>query len=60
MLHLLFALLIVEHYLADYPLQGDFRASEKNRSAPILGMLPSATVRDCTDKTSPAWFRAAG
>lgn len=31
------ALLIFGHMLADYPLQGDFLARAKNRSAPISG-----------------------
>jgi len=32
------ALLIVAHFLADYPLQGDFLAKAKNRTAPIPGI----------------------
>ncbi|MBJ2150650.1 DUF3307 domain-containing protein [Paracoccus sp. IB05] len=32
------ALLIVGHMLADYPLQGDFLARGKNRTAPIPGV----------------------
>lgn len=31
----IFALLVVGHFLADYPLQGDFIAKGKNRTAPI-------------------------
>lgn len=34
----LFALLLVAHALADYPLQGDFLAKAKNRTAPIPGV----------------------
>lgn len=34
----LFALLLVGHALADYPLQGDFLAKAKNRYAPIPGV----------------------
>ena len=34
----IFALLIVGHALADYPLQGDFLAKGKNRTAPIPGI----------------------
>jgi hypothetical protein len=30
--------LLVGHALADYPLQGDFLAKAKNRSAPIAGV----------------------
>lgn len=33
----LFALLVFGHALADYPLQGDFLAKAKNRTAPIPG-----------------------
>lgn len=33
-----FALLIAGHALADYPLQGDFLAHGKNRTAPIPGV----------------------
>lgn len=33
-----FALLVFAHALADYPLQGDFLARGKNRTAPILGV----------------------
>ena len=33
-----FALLIAGHALADYPLQGDFLARGKNRTAPIPGI----------------------
>lgn len=33
----LFALMIVGHCLADYPLQGDFLAKAKNHRAPIPG-----------------------
>ena len=33
-----FALLIGAHFLADYPLQGDFLARGKNRTAPIPGI----------------------
>ena len=32
------ALLIFAHFLADYPLQGDFLAKGKNRTAPIAGI----------------------
>lgn len=31
-------LLLVGHALADYPLQGDFLAKAKNRTAPITGV----------------------
>lgn len=31
-------LLIVGHFVADYPLQGDFLAKAKNRKAPIYGV----------------------
>ena len=31
-------LLTVAHFLADYPLQGDFLARAKNRTAPIPGL----------------------
>lgn len=34
----LFAALVVGHALADYPLQGDFLARAKNRTAPIPGV----------------------
>lgn len=33
-----FALLLIWHALADYPLQGDFLARAKNRFAPIPGV----------------------
>lgn len=33
-----FALLIFAHALADYPLQGDFLARGKNRTAPLPGV----------------------
>jgi type IV secretory pathway VirB3-like protein len=32
------ALLVFGHMLADYPLQGDFLARAKNRTAPIVGV----------------------
>lgn len=35
--HLLI-LLVFAHFLADYPLQGDFLAKAKNRAAPIPGV----------------------
>ncbi len=31
-------LMIVAHYLCDYPLQGDFLARAKNQTAPISGV----------------------
>lgn len=34
----LFAALMIGHALADYPLQGDFLARAKNRTAPISGV----------------------
>ena len=34
----MFALMIVGHALADYPLQGDFLAKAKNRTTPIKGV----------------------
>lgn len=34
----LFAALIVAHAVCDYPLQGDFLARAKNRSAPLPGV----------------------
>jgi hypothetical protein len=34
----LFGALLVGHALADYPLQGDFLAHAKNRTAPIAGV----------------------
>lgn len=34
----LFALMVVTHALCDYPLQGDFLARAKNRTAPIPGV----------------------
>ena len=34
----LFALLVLVHLLADYPLQGDFMAKAKNPSTPIPGV----------------------
>lgn len=34
----LFAALIVAHAICDYPLQGDFLAKAKNRTAPIAGV----------------------
>lgn len=34
----LFALMIVGHALADYPLQGDFLSKAKNHTAPITGV----------------------
>jgi len=36
-IHILF-LLLVAHAIADYPLQGDFLARAKNRTAPIPGV----------------------
>ena len=36
--HILFFALIAAHCLCDYPLQGDFLAKAKNRSAPIAGV----------------------
>jgi hypothetical protein len=33
-----FALLLVGHALADYPLQGDFLSKAKNRFAPVVGV----------------------
>lgn len=35
---LMLFLLIAAHYLADYPLQGDFLAKAKNRANPIPGV----------------------
>jgi hypothetical protein len=34
----LFAALVVAHVICDYPLQGDFLARAKNRTAPIPGV----------------------
>lgn len=34
----MFALMVAAHALADYPLQGDFLAKAKNRTAPIPGV----------------------
>lgn len=34
----MFALMVFAHALADYPLQGEFLARAKNRTAPIAGM----------------------
>ncbi len=34
----MFLLLVAAHALADYPLQGDFLAKAKNRTAPIPGV----------------------
>lgn len=34
----LFALMVVAHMLADYPLQGDFLSKAKNRASPIPGV----------------------
>lgn len=34
----MFALMVVGHALADYPLQGDFLAKAKNHTAPIPGV----------------------
>lgn len=34
----MFALLIVAHAIADYPLQGDFLSRAKNRTAPLPGV----------------------
>ena len=34
----IFALLVGAHFLADYPLQGDFLARGKNRFSPIPGV----------------------
>lgn len=34
----MFLLLIFAHFLADYPLQGDFLSRAKNRMSPILGV----------------------
>lgn len=34
----IFALMVVGHAIADYPLQGDFLAKAKNRFAPIPGV----------------------
>lgn len=39
----LFASLVVGHLLADYPLQGDFMAKAKNRTAPLPG-VPWQTI----------------
>jgi hypothetical protein len=36
--HLLLIALIGGHFLADYPLQGDFLSKAKNSTAPILGV----------------------
>ncbi len=36
--HEMFLLLLFGHALADYPLQGDFLARAKNRTAPIPGV----------------------
>lgn len=33
-----FSLLMVAHFIADYPLQGEFLAKGKNRTAPIPGV----------------------
>jgi hypothetical protein len=38
MLHLLLIKLIFAHYLADYPLQGDFLAAAKNHRKPFPGV----------------------
>lgn len=40
---ILFLALLVGHLLADYPLQGDFMAKAKNRTAPFPG-VPWQTV----------------
>lgn len=46
----IFALLLVGHALADYPLQGDFLAKAKNRANPLPGipwyhgLLPHAAI----------------
>lgn len=46
----MFALLLVGHAIADYPLQGDFLAKAKNRANPIPGvpwyhgLLPHAAI----------------
>ena len=34
----MFFLLLAAHFLADYPLQGDFLSRAKNRAAPIQGV----------------------
>lgn len=34
----IFALMVVAHALADYPLQGDFLSKAKNHTAPIAGV----------------------
>lgn len=34
----LFALMVAAHCVADYPLQGDFLAKAKNRTAPVPGV----------------------
>lgn len=34
----IFALLLIGHYVADYPLQGDFLARAKNRLHPVPGV----------------------
>ena len=34
----IFAMMVVGHVLADYPLQGDFLSRAKNRFSPIVGV----------------------
>lgn len=36
----LFATLLFAHFLADFPLQGDFLSKAKNRYAPFVGVPP--------------------
>ena len=39
----MFSLMIFGHALADYPLQGEFLAKSKNRTAPVPAVLPYAS-----------------
>lgn len=63
----LFALLMVGHFLCDYPLQGDFLSRAKNRANPIPGVpWQQAMLAHCTMHagavgllTNSPWLAAA-
>lgn len=53
----LFALLLILHALADYPLQGDFLARAKNPSAPIPGVpWQQAMAAHCAIHAGMVWL----
>lgn len=53
----IFALLVIAHALADYPLQGDFLSKAKNRTAPIPG-VPwwQAMAAHCVIQAGAVWI----